>query len=59
MKDEAILALAGIGAVTAICITCLFKGVDSTVLAVCVAVISGLAGYKIKGWVKPEAKPGE
>jgi hypothetical protein len=52
VKDETILSLAGIGAVTTICVTCLMRGIDSVVLASCVAVISGLAGYSIKAWRK-------
>ena len=48
MKDSTILALAGIAAFTIIEVTCLFKGIDHAILALTVAMISGLAGYEIR-----------
>lgn len=56
MKDETVKALFGIGCVTTIVIACLYKGIDSTLLALGVAAISGLAGYELR---KRKEKEGE
>lgn len=54
MKDSTILALAGIGALTAIELVCLLQGIDNVVLASVTAIIAGLAGYSIRARREPE-----
>ena len=45
MKDKTIVALFGIGAITAIVITCAYKNIDGTIIAGGRGIIGTIIGY--------------
>ena len=48
MKDETILAVTGIAALTIIEVVALIHGINHSLLAGVTAIIAGLAGYEIR-----------
>ena len=46
MKDSTLIKIVSICSLTAICISALFKGIDSTLTGTICAIIGGIAGYE-------------
>lgn len=55
MRDETIIAVVAMACIALVLVIALFKEVNGTLLATGMAIIAGLAGYKLKGL--REAKP--
>lgn len=51
MNDKTIVAVASIGAITAIEMVALSMGINGTMIALTVAAIAGLGGYELKSLV--------
>lgn len=54
MKDKTIIAVTAIGAITVIEMVALSMGINGTILALSLASIAGIGGYKISGLLNKE-----
>jgi hypothetical protein len=46
LKDATILKIVAIGSLTVICMSALWKGIDSTLTGTICAIIGGIVGYE-------------
>ena len=51
MRDETIVKLTAIIALTVICTIAVLHGIDSVIIGTVSAIIGGIAGYEIRGAV--------
>jgi hypothetical protein len=59
LRDETIIKVTAITALTTICIVALTRGIDSVLLSIISAIIGGIAGYEVKNFTKYLKNKGE